>query len=78
MNASMTTTTFELPGYRVVESLGIVRGISVRSRSFLGAITANFETFRGGRLKRYTELCEQTRKEAFDILLEHAQDSGGR
>jgi uncharacterized protein YbjQ (UPF0145 family) len=70
----MITTAFELPGYKVVESLGIVRGISVRSLSFGRTFVAGWATLRGGKNTCYTELCEQTRQEALEILILHAQE----
>jgi uncharacterized protein YbjQ (UPF0145 family) len=72
----MTTTSFELPGYRVVESLGLVRGVTVRSRSLLGTIGAKVETLFGGHISMLTTLCERARADAFDILLAHAQRRG--
>ncbi|MGB8167271.1 MAG: heavy metal-binding domain-containing protein, partial [Chthoniobacteraceae bacterium] len=65
MNDAMTTTTFELPGYRVVKNLGVVRGIVVRSRSIIGNIGAAFQTIVGGNISIYTELCEKARADAF-------------
>jgi uncharacterized protein YbjQ (UPF0145 family) len=76
MDERMTSTTFEIPGYRIVENLGLVRGITVRSRSVFGTIGAAFQTLRGGNITIYTELCEMTRIEAFRILLQHASEVG--
>jgi uncharacterized protein YbjQ (UPF0145 family) len=76
MNEAMTSTAFTLDGYRVVESLGVVRGVTVRSRSLLGTIGAKFETLIGGHISMLTTLCERARAEAFDILLAHAQRRG--
>jgi uncharacterized protein YbjQ (UPF0145 family) len=76
MNEEMTTTAFELPGYRIVESLGLVRGVTVRSRSLFGAIGAKVETLFGGHISMLTTLCERARADAFDILLAHAQRRG--
>jgi uncharacterized protein YbjQ (UPF0145 family) len=73
MHEEMTTTTFTLEGYRIVESLGVVRGVTVRSRSLLGTIGARIETLIGGHIAMLTTLCERARAEAFDILLAHAQ-----
>ena len=73
MNHALTTTTFSLDGYRVTRSLGVVRGIIVRSRSVLGNIGAGFQTLFGGNISLYTNLCEQTRSEAFALMLKHAQ-----
>jgi uncharacterized protein YbjQ (UPF0145 family) len=72
----MTTTTFEIPGYRVGRSLGIVRGIVVRSRSVLGSIGASLQTLVGGDITLFTELCERTRNDAFDRMLQHAAQAG--
>ena len=72
----MVTTAFELPGYNVVRNLGIVRGITVRSRSVFGTIGAGFQTMVGGNISIYTKLCEQAREEAFDIMIQHASEIG--
>jgi len=72
----MTTTAFSLDGYQVVESLGVVLGITVRSRSVVGFVFASLETLRGGRIRRFIELCERTRSEAFELMLEHAEQHG--
>ena len=76
MDHAMTTTTFELPGYRVVKNLGVVRGIIVRSRSVFGTIGASFQTLVGGNITLYTQLCEKARNDAFDMVLAHAQELG--
>ena len=76
MDETMTSTTFEIPGYRVVESLGLVRGVTVRSRSLFGTIGAKVETLFGGHISMLTSLCERAREDAFDILLAHAQKVG--
>ena len=68
----LTTTTFELPGYRVVKSFGVVRGIVVRSRSIVGNIGAGIQAIFGGNISLYTELCERTREDAFNQMLTHA------
>lgn len=72
----LTTTAFELPGYRAVRSLGVVRGIIVRSRSVIGNIGAGIQTLFGGNISLYTTLCERTREEAFNLMLEHAGELG--
>jgi uncharacterized protein YbjQ (UPF0145 family) len=72
----LTTTTFDLPGYRVARSLGVVRGIIVRSRSVVGNIGASIQSFFGGNISIYTSLCEQARSEAFNLMLEHAGQLG--
>lgn len=72
----MTTTAFTLDGYRIVESLGVVRGITVRSRSVIGTIGAALQTFIGGEITLFTELCERTRQEAFRLMTTHATEIG--
>jgi uncharacterized protein YbjQ (UPF0145 family) len=72
----LTTTTFELPGYRVVRSFGVVRGIIVRSRSIIGNIGANLQSIFGGNISLYTELCERAREDAFNLMLQHAGQVG--
>ena len=72
----MTTTTFEIPGHRVVRSLGIVRGIVVRSRSALGTLGASIQTFIGGDITLYADLCEKARSDAFERMLQHAAQAG--
>ena len=72
----MVSTSFELPGYRVVRTLGVVRGIVVRSRSIFGTIGAGLQTLVGGNISLLTNLCEKTRAEAFDLMLKHAADIG--
>ena len=73
----MVTTAFDLDGYRIVRNLGVVRGITVRSRSILGTIGAGLQTIVGGNISLFTKLCEHTRAEAFDIMLQHAGGLGG-
>ncbi len=68
----LTTTTFELPGYRAIKSFGVVRGIVVRSRSIIGNIGASIQSLFGGNITLYTELCERAREDAFNQMLEHA------
>ncbi len=72
----MVTTALELPGYRIVRGLGVVRGVTVRSRSVFGTIGGALQTLVGGNISLFTELCEKTRQEAFDILLVHAAQHG--
>lgn len=72
----MTSTTFALEGYRVVRVMGVVRGITVRSRSVVGNIGAAFQRIVGGNITILTRLCETAREEAFDILLQHAGEMG--
>ena len=73
---TMTTTQFELDGYQVVRSLGIVRGIIVRSRSLFGTIGAGLQTLIGGNITLLTQLCEKTREDAFELMLQHAAQIG--
>jgi uncharacterized protein YbjQ (UPF0145 family) len=73
---AMVTTQFELDGYRVVRTFGVVRGIVVRSRSIFGTIGASLQTLVGGNITLLTNLCEKTRAEAFDRMLEHAAELG--
>ena len=72
----MVTTSTELPGYRIVRNFGIVRGIIVRSRSLLGSIGAGLQTIIGGNITLLTELCENTREEAYELMLQHAAQHG--
>jgi uncharacterized protein YbjQ (UPF0145 family) len=72
----LTTTTFELPGYRVVKCFGVVRGIIVRSRSIVGNIGAHLQSLVGGNISLYTELCERARGDAFSQMLAHAGELG--
>lgn len=72
----LTTTGLVLDGYRVIETLGVVMGITVRSRSIFGFVTASLETLRGGRISRFVELCEKARAEAFELMLQHAEQHG--
>jgi uncharacterized protein YbjQ (UPF0145 family) len=76
IDQTMVTTSFELQGYRISRHLGIVRGITVRSRSILGNIAGGLQSLVGGRLSVYVELCEKTREEAFREMLEHAAARG--
>ncbi|MGB5872286.1 MAG: YbjQ family protein [Bacteroidota bacterium] len=72
----LSTTAFTIDGYRIKESLGVVRGITVRSRSIFGTIGASLQTIIGGNITLFTELCERTRGEAFDMMVEHAEEIG--
>lgn len=76
MEKSMTTTTFDLDGFRVTKHLGVVRGIVVRSRSVFGTIGGMLHTIIGGNITLFTELCEKTREEAFDMMVSHAEEIG--
>ena len=72
----MVTTAFELDGYRIVRNLGVVRGIIVRSRSVLGTIGAGLQTLIGGNITLLTQLCEKTRNDAFEVMLQHGAERG--
>jgi uncharacterized protein YbjQ (UPF0145 family) len=76
MQPSMTTTTFDIDGYKVSKTFGVVRGITVRSRSIFGRIGASLQTIVGGNITLFTELCEKTRGEAFDMMIAHAEELG--
>ena len=76
VDSSMVTTSNELTGYRVVRNFGVVRGITVRSRSVLGNLAAGIQTIVGGNISVLTELCEKARGEAYELLLEHAAEHG--
>lgn len=73
---NMTTTGFDLPGFRIVENLGVVRGIVVRSRSVVGTFGASLQTLFGGNISLFTELAERTRQQAFDTMLVQADVAG--
>src|SRR5688500_12586844 len=73
---NMTTTAFEVPGFRIVANLGVVRGVVVRSRSVFGTIGASFQTLVGGNISIFTELAERTRQQAFDTMLHQADVAG--
>jgi len=77
MQESMTSTTFAIEGYCTAKSLGVVRGITVRSRSIVGNFAGAIQTIFGGKISIYTELCETARAEAFQQMLEHAEAIGG-
>lgn len=76
MDASLVTTAFAIDGYRVVRSLGIVRGITVRSRSIVGNIGAAVQILFGGNISLLQELCERARQDAFTIMMDHARELG--
>ena len=76
MEHSFVTTAFTLDGYRIVRTLGIVRGITVRSRSILGTVGAGIQTIFGGNISLLQELCEKTRQEAFSSMVQHAEALG--
>jgi uncharacterized protein YbjQ (UPF0145 family) len=72
----LVTTAFEIPGYRIVQNRGMVRGVIVRSRSIVGNVGASIQTLFGGNITLFTELCERARGEAYQLMLEHAQQLG--
>jgi uncharacterized protein YbjQ (UPF0145 family) len=76
MDLSMTTTAFTLDGYRITKTFGIVRGIVVRSRSIFGRIGGSLQTLVGGNITLFTNLCEKTREDAFEMMLDHAAERG--
>ena len=76
VDPSMVTTALELPGYRIVRSLGVVRGIVVRSRNVFATIGAGLQTLVGGNITLYTQLCEKTRQDAWIMMMEHAAQHG--
>ena len=76
INPALVTTALDLPGYRLVRNVGLVRGIVVRSRSIVGTIGASLQTLVGGNITLYTELCEKARSDAYALLLEHAAQAG--
>ncbi len=76
MDSSLVTTAFTIDGYRIVKNFGVVRGITVRSRSIVGNIGAGIQTLFGGNISLLQELCEKTRQEAFQIMMQHATDLG--
>jgi uncharacterized protein YbjQ (UPF0145 family) len=76
MTHAFTTTAFDLPGYRTVRTLGVVRGITVRSRSIVGSFVGGLQTIVGGNITIYTELCERARADAFELMTQHAGQPG--
>lgn len=76
MKYAMTTTAFTIDGYQIKQVLGVVRGITVRSRSVFGTLGASLQTIVGGNITLFTELCEKTRSEAFEMMVEHAEEIG--
>jgi len=76
VSRNMVTTAFTLDGYRIQRNLGIIRGITVRSRSIFGTIGGSLHTIVGGNITAFTNLCEKARQEAFDLMLQHAAELG--
>jgi uncharacterized protein YbjQ (UPF0145 family) len=76
MDHTLITTAFEIDGYKIVKNLGIIRGITVRSRNMFATIGASLQTIIGGNITLFTELCEKTRGEAFELMVQHAEEIG--
>ncbi len=76
MEHSNITTVLELPGKKIVKNFGLVRGITVRSRSIIGTIGGALHTIVGGNITVFTNLCETTRQESFELMVKHAQEMG--
>lgn len=78
MQNQMVTTALELPGYRIIKNLGVVRGVTVRSRSVIGNVFGIFQSLFGGNISIFTTLCENTRAEAYSLMCEHAHELGAQ
>ena len=76
LNRALMTTAMEMPGYRVTRSLGVVRGIVVRSRSIIGTVGAGIQSLFGGNITLWTQMCEHARQEAFELMARHAEQMG--
>lgn len=76
MDHNLITTAFEIDGYKISKNLGIIRGITVRSRNVFATIGASFQTLVGGNITLFTQLCEKTRMEAFELMVQHAEEIG--
>lgn len=76
MEINNTSTTFDIAGFEIIQTLGAIRGIVVRSRSIFGNIGAGIQTLFGGNISLYTSLCERTRKDAFELMIKHAEEIG--
>jgi uncharacterized protein YbjQ (UPF0145 family) len=76
MDKIMSSTTFTIDGFRIARNLGMVKGITVRSRSIFGTIGGSLQTLLGGNISLFTDLCEKTRNEAFELMLTHADQLG--
>jgi uncharacterized protein YbjQ (UPF0145 family) len=76
IDPAFVTTAFELPAYRVVRNVGVVRGVIVRSRSVVGSIGASLQTLVGGNITLFTTLCEQARADAYKLMVDHAAERG--
>jgi len=76
MDHKNITTAFELPNKKITQNLGVVKGIIVRSRSIIGSIGGSLQTLVGGNISLFTELCERTREDAYNLMIKHAEDLG--
>lgn len=76
MDHNLITTAFEIDGYKIVKNLGIIRGITVRSRNVFATIGASLQTIVGGNITLFTQLCEKTRSESFELMVQHAEELG--
>ncbi len=76
VDQNLITTSTTLEGYRIIKHLGLIRGITVRSRSIFGNIAGGFQTLVGGKISIYSELCEKTREESFQLMVQHANERG--
>jgi uncharacterized protein YbjQ (UPF0145 family) len=76
MDPKLTSTTFDIHGYRIVRQLGVVRGVTVRSRGWIGQFAAGLRTIGGGKIHEYVALCEETRGESFDLMIKQAETLG--
>ena len=76
MDHKNITTALELPGVKIIKNLGLVKGIVVRSRSIIGSIGGSLQTLLGGNISLFTELCERTREDAYNLMIKHAQELG--
>lgn len=76
MDHGLITTAFVIDGYKIVKNLGIIRGITVRSRNMFATIGASLQTIIGGNITLFTELCEKTRSESFELMVQHAEELG--
>ncbi len=77
MDIKNITTAFELPGKKITQNLGLVRGVVVRSRSIFGSIGGSLQTLVGGNISLFTSLCEKTRQQSFELMVKHAEEMGG-
>jgi len=76
MDQKLTSTTFEIYGHRIVRQLGVVRGVTVRSRGIVGQLAAGLRSIGGGKIHEFVTMCEEARAEAFDLMMQHAQEVG--